>query len=103
MHIKGKVIQFEWDNANTNKSYFKHGIQPKESEEIFIDTELVVIPDDKHTVLEERFIAIGKTLEDKILFVVFTFRNKKIRVISARRMHKKEVKKYEKIKQKQTI
>ncbi|MBI5465631.1 BrnT family toxin [Candidatus Gottesmanbacteria bacterium] len=41
-------------------------------------------------------MALGKTLLGKNLFVVFTMRKKKIRIISARRMHKKEVEKYDK-------
>ena len=98
MQVNGKTVEFDWDQANLSKSYFKHGVTPKETEEIFVDSKLLVIPDIKHSISEDRFIAVGRTLDKKTLFVVFTMRGKKIRVISARRMHKKEVKKYEKIK-----
>lgn len=101
--IKDSQIIFDWDNANISKSYFKHGVTPEETEEIFVDIELLVIPDTKHSLFELRFIAIGTTIEKKTLFVVFTLRRKKIRIISARRMHKREVEKYEKIRKKQNI
>ena len=97
MRVRGKSVEFNWDQANLSKRYFKHGVTPSESEEVFIDEKLIVLPDIKHSKFEERFIAIGRSLVNRSLFVVFTIRNKKIRVISARRMHKKEVKKYEKV------
>jgi len=100
MRVKSGILKFDWDKANLSKNYFKHKVTPKETEEIFVDSDLLVIPDIKHSVLEDRFIAIGNTLIQKNLFVVFTMRNEKIRVISARRMHGKEVKKYEEIKTK---
>jgi uncharacterized DUF497 family protein len=97
MRVKGKTVEFDWNQANLSKSYFKHGVTPKETEDVFVDSKLLVIPDVKHSIFEERFIAVGKTLDQKTLFVVFTIRGKKIRVISARRMHKKEVRRYEEI------
>lgn len=93
-----KVLVFEWDEGNIDKSYEKHGVSPKETEEIFISEELFVVPDKKHSEAEKRHIALGTTQGNKNLFVVFTLKGKKIRVISARRMHRKEVAKYEKAK-----
>ncbi|EKD86748.1 MAG: hypothetical protein ACD_37C00159G0001 [uncultured bacterium] len=93
-----KVLAFEWDEANLDKSYKKHGISPKEAEEIFVSEELFVLPDTKHSKAESRHIALGKSQDGKSLFAVFTLRDKKIRIISARKMHKKEVLKYEEAK-----
>lgn len=98
MRVKGGVVKFEWDKWNLRKSYFKHGVTPKETEEVFVDDQSLVLPDIKHSQKEERYIIIGKTLDKRSLFVVFVYRNNMIRVISARRMHKKEVLRYEKIK-----
>ena len=98
MHVKSKVIEFEWDKWNLDKSYFKHSVTPKETEEVFIDEESLRIPDLRHFQKEERFNIIGKTLEGKNLFIAFVFRDRKVRVISARRMHREEVEKYEEIK-----
>jgi hypothetical protein len=98
MKVKGKLIKFEWDSGNLDKSYLKHGVLPKETEEVFINEGSFTLPDVKHSQDEERFIILGRTLNKINLFVVFTIRGKKVRVVSARRMHKKEVLKYEKIK-----
>ncbi len=91
-----QIKEFEWDRGNLDKSYKKHGITHKESEEIFLDENLSVEKDIKHQQIEPRFIAIGKTLYKKILFVVFIIRKSKIRVISARIANKKERRVYEK-------
>lgn len=92
----GKITRFEWDEGNIDKSYEKHGITPKEAEEVFLDEHITIEKDIKHDQKEERFIAIGKTFEGKMLFVVFTLRNNKIRVISGRIVNKKERRVYEK-------
>lgn len=91
-----KYKSFQWDKGNIDKSYKKHGISPNEAEEIFLDEELKVLKDIRHSQKEERFIALGKTFTGKKLFVVFTVRQEKIRVISARPMNRKERRIYEK-------
>lgn len=98
MQVRRKVVTFEWDSGNLDKSYLKHGILPKETEEVFIDNESIVLPDIKHSQKEERYIIVGKSLNKLNVFVVFTFRRSKVRVISARKMHREEVERYEKIK-----
>lgn len=99
MQEKESFFEFEWDKANLSKSYFEHGVLPKETEEFFLDNESIVLSGIEHSKKEERFIIFGKTVHKHNLFVVFTFRQDRIRVISARKMHKKEVLKYEKIKE----
>jgi uncharacterized protein len=92
------VVEFEWDRWNLDKSYFKHGVGPKETEELFLDERSFVLPDVTYSLKEKRYIIVGKTQDKVNLFVVFVIRGNKIRVISARRMYEKEVLKYEKIK-----
>ncbi len=91
----GKIKYFEWDRGNIDKSYQKHGISPKQSEEIFLDKELKVLKDIEHSQKEARYVALGKTFEKKILFVVFVIRKNNIRIISARKANKKERRRYE--------
>lgn len=93
-----KITGFDWDKANIDKSYQKHEITPREAEEVFLDEHIAIEKDIKHQESEERFIAIGKALKDKTLFIAFTFRGSKIRVISARSANKKERRLYEKAK-----
>lgn len=88
------ISGFEWDKGNVDKSYQKHGITMAEAEEIFLDNDLQVIKDIKHSQKEERFIVLGKTFLKRILFAVFTLRNGKIRFVSARLANRKERLKY---------
>ena len=96
MTVKGNVSEFEWDKGNISKNYIKHGITPKEAEEVFISEDAWVKPDMAHSQKETRYIILGTSESGTKLFIVFTLRKTKIRIVSARKMHKKEVQKYEK-------
>ena len=91
-----KITGFEWDKNNIDKSYQKHGITLNEAEEIFLDEDILLLEDIKHSQQEERFKAIGKIAKGRILFLVFTIRGNQIRIISARVANKKERRQYEK-------
>lgn len=86
---------FEWDKGNTDKNYKKHGVLSNEAEESFLDERALILKDIKHSQKEKRYVLIGKTNEKKILFIVFTLRRKKIRIISVRKANRKEISKYE--------
>lgn len=95
MKVVKEAFEFDWDKGNKDKNK-KHGIEDKEAEEIFFDDKKIVFRDFLHSELEERFIAIGKTKKGKLLYTAYTKRGKKIRIISARSVNKKEVYIYEK-------
>ena len=82
--------------VNREKNWKKHKVTYLEAEQIFFNHPVYVFKDDKHSENESRWYRLGKTKLARILFVVFTVRNLKIRVISARDMHKKEREIYEK-------
>jgi uncharacterized protein len=90
-----KIIGFEWGQGNIDKSYQKHGITPNEAEEVFLDEDILLLKDIKHSQREERFKAIGKIAKGDILFLAFTVRKNNIRIISARTANKKERRMYE--------
>jgi uncharacterized DUF497 family protein len=90
----GKVNGFEWDTGNENKNA-KHDVTTAEAEQVFLNEPLVVMDDIKHSDLEQRFHALGQTSEGRLLHVTFTIRTTRIRVISARDMHRKERAVYE--------
>jgi len=96
--LKGP-IDFEWDEGNILKSYSKHDITIKEAESIFIDTYLSVAEDTKHSINEKRYAAVGTSINARILFVVYTIRKRRIRIISARPANRKERRHYEEIKE----
>ena len=81
---------FEWDENNKYKNSVKHQVHYIECEEAFFNEPLIVYFDKKHSEKETRFYLLGHTNMSRSLFIVFTVRNNKIRVISARDMNKKE-------------
>jgi len=91
-----KISSFDWDEGNTRKNE-KHGVSMAETEQIFFNEPLLLLEDIKHSQGETRFHALGKTDDGRTLHITFTLRNanEKIRVISARDMHKKERMNYE--------
>lgn len=86
---------FDWDEGNKNKNATKHSVSWLECEQIFFNKPLLLEEDIHHSHTEQRFYALGKTDENRQLFVAFTIRNNLIRVISARDMSKRERKYYE--------
>lgn len=95
MRIKKDVWEFDWDKGNIEKNK-KHDVKDKETEEPFFDEEKILYKDTLHSKKEERFILIGRTKKGRLLYIVFTERGEKVRVISARNINKKEVAMYEK-------
>lgn len=88
-------VEFIWDRGNKDKNWVKHKVTDQESEEVFFDEEKKTFKDKLHSKGEERFRIIGRTKRGRLLFVVFTIRRNRVRVISARDINKKEVKLYE--------
>ena len=86
-----RIIGFEWDAGNARKNE-KHGVSSAEAEQTFFNAPLLMIEDTKHSAREPRFHALGKTDEGRLLHISFTLRGagQRIRVISARDMHRKE-------------
>ena len=87
---------FIWDKGNKDKNWLKHKVTNEECEEIFFDKNKKIFKDKLHSKREERFRIAGKTKKGRLLFVVFTIRRAKVRIISARDINKKEVYLYEK-------
>ncbi len=85
---------FDWDHGNLNKNQEKHKVHFKEAEEIFFTKPLKIFPDKKHSKKELRFVAYGLTNDFRRLAIIFTIRNNKIRIISARNQNKKERSQY---------
>jgi uncharacterized DUF497 family protein len=90
-----KCAGFEWDRHNADKIWLRHHVALSECEQIFFNLPLIVADDVKHSGLEMRFFALGQTDAERLLFVVCTVRNNKIRVISARDMNRKERRVYQ--------
>ncbi len=85
---------FEWDQGNITKNWEKHDVSTGECEQIFFNKPIIVQRDKKHSKFENRYYALGKTDADRLLFLVFTIQNDKIRIISARDMTESEIERY---------
>lgn len=91
------ITGFDWDEGNTLKNE-KHNVSMAEAEQVFFNEPLLVLEDFKHSNQEPRFHALGKSDDKRQLHITFTLRQagEKIRITSARNMHKKERVIYEK-------
>jgi uncharacterized protein len=89
------LVGFDWDEGNKQKNWEKHQVDFRECEEVFFNQPLLIKEDMKHSFQEKRFYVLGQSDFGRTLFLVFTLRNNKIRVISARDQSKKERKIYE--------
>ena len=72
----------EWDERKNQINIQKHGISFDSAIVVFKDELRVEYYDEIHSVDEDRYIVIGYAHD--ILFVVYTMRNNKARIISAR-------------------
>jgi uncharacterized protein len=90
-----QIIGFNWDKGNIDKNWIKHKIKAEECEQAFFNKPLIIFPDPKHSQKEKRLYVLGQTTDNKLLFISFTIRKNEIRIISARKMNKKEQKIYE--------
>lgn len=93
-----RIAGFEWDDGNREKCT-RHGLTITEIESMFRG-EVWIVPDLAHSTRETRYLGIGQTDAGRFVFTAFTLRvrgtQQWIRVISARYMHAKEVRHYQK-------
>jgi uncharacterized DUF497 family protein len=94
----GKITGFDWDEGNARKSQDKHAFTQGEAEQVFFNEPLLLLLDERHSKREARYHAYGSTNDGRKLHIAFTLREDgaRIRVISARDMHRKERATYEK-------
>ncbi len=95
MKVYKSSLEFDWDEGNKDKPK-KHGVTIDEAEEAFFDENKVVFSDWAHSTREKRFTLLGETIKERLLNITYTIRKKKIRIITARDINKKEVQLYEK-------
>lgn len=89
-------IHFHWDPNKNKVNVKKHKISFEEAKSVFFDENARVIPDPEHSTNEERFIILGLSMKLNLLIVVHTYKenDELIRIISARKATKSEIKYY---------
>ena len=90
IEIENYVVEWDDDKNEINKR--KHKLSFETAAEIFLDENRIEDYDEFHSDDEDRIKTIGKV--EEILFVVYTERGEKYRIISARRANKKECEDY---------
>ena len=94
-------FNFEWDPAKAKANQKKHGISFEQATNVFRDSRAISVFDEDHAEEEERWITVGSTTQGAVMVVIHTFRELSsgdeatIRIISARRATKREMKDYE--------
>ena len=81
-------LKFVWDSDKNKKNFKKHGIYFEDAVRVFLDDNYLDDYDEFHSNDEDRFKIIGKIRN--VLVVIYTERNDRKRIISARLAEKFE-------------
>ncbi len=86
-------VDYEWDRRKAAANLRKHAVDFADAVGVFSDPLALTVPDDYPD--EERFVTIGTDTLGQLLVVVYTWRDQRIRLISARRATRQEMRRYE--------
>jgi uncharacterized protein len=89
------AMEFEWDPDKAIRNLAKHGVSFQEAATVFGDPLAMTYLDPDHSEDEDRFLTFGHSSNGRLLVVSHTDREDRTRIISARRMTRKERKAYE--------
>lgn len=89
-------LAFEWDETKARRNLTKHSVSFEEASTVFADPLSLTIFDPLHSDEEDRFIMLGESRRRRLLVVVFTDRDDRTRIISARVATRRERNDYEK-------
>lgn len=91
--------QFQWDPSKARSNLDKHKTNFRTAEQVFEDPVALTLFDEAHSSSEDRWITLGVTLDGQYLLIVHTVEESgnviDIRIISARRATKQEIRRYQ--------
>ena len=87
-------LEFEWHAAKAESNLRTHGVSFEFATTVFQDAFAIEWQDDRKDYGEERFVTIGMAEGNILLFVAYTERDNRIRVISARKVTQYEQDEY---------
>jgi uncharacterized DUF497 family protein len=92
--------RFEWDPAKAKANWRKHRVSFEDAAGLFLDPLAISVPDDEHSEAEERWVTMGRNRRGLILVIIHTLpeslvKERRIRIISARKATKREMRQYE--------
>ena len=92
-------MKFEWDSHKERINLQKHRITFEDASYVFADPFALNKYDDEHSYEEDRWLLLGRSLNELILAVVHTFTDddgmESVRIISARKATKREQQAYQ--------
>jgi len=88
-------LVFEWDDGKAQANISKHAVSFEEASSVFADPLSLTIFDPVHSEEEERYVTLGQSQRNRLLVVVLTDRDDRIRIISARVATRRERRDYE--------
>lgn len=87
---------YEWDPATATANLRKHRVTFDEAASVFRDPFALTFDDPDHSLDERRFITIGVSVRQRVLFLAHADRRvDRVRIISARRATPKEAHAYQ--------
>jgi uncharacterized protein len=91
------MLRFDWDELKNKANRAKHGVWFEEAQSVFSDVHARLFHDPEHSEDEDRFLLLGLSSAARPLVVVHCYRgaDSMVRIISARKATKKEVRFYE--------
>ena len=81
---------FQWDAGNSEKNWLAHDVNQAETEQVFFNRPVLIVPDVAHSRVEARHYVLGRTNAGRRLTVVFTIRGSLVRPITALDMSRRE-------------
>jgi hypothetical protein len=89
------ALRFLWDPRKAVSNERKHGVGFPEATTVFDDPLSVTIADPDHSLEEQRFLLLGQSNRRRVLVVAHLERGESIRIISVRRVNRRERQIYE--------
>jgi uncharacterized DUF497 family protein len=86
-------VDSEWDRRKATNNLRKHGVDFADAATVFHDDQALTVEESGTD--EDRFVTLGLDALGRVLVVVFTWRDDRIRLISARKATPRERRQYE--------
>lgn len=88
------MIRFEWDDAKSHACFVERGFDFAYVLQAFFDSDRLVLKDTRWDYGKDRFQLLS-SIDQRVFMVVYTQRDVGIRIVSARKANRREVKRYE--------
>jgi uncharacterized DUF497 family protein len=88
------VLKARWDARKAEENWRKHGVAFGEAQSIFLDPFIVSAFDAERSATEDRYFAVGESMDRRLLAVAYTIRDGQAWIISARVPTRKEKRRY---------